>query len=78
MIFSILTTFALTRYQHYVVKETGSVAIQADALHYVGDMIVNGVVILALVLGYYFDLPWMIRFLPWQFPYTFLPMHGVF
>ncbi|WP_254055015.1 cation diffusion facilitator family transporter [Kiloniella sp. EL199] len=59
MVFSILTTFVLTRYQHYVVKETGSVAIQADALHYVGDMIVNGVVILALVLGFYFDLPWI-------------------
>ncbi|WP_218044251.1 cation diffusion facilitator family transporter [Kiloniella majae] len=59
MIFSILTTFVLTRYQHYVVRETGSVAIQADALHYVGDMVVNGVVILALVLGFYFDLPWI-------------------
>ncbi|MCZ4279357.1 cation diffusion facilitator family transporter [Kiloniella laminariae] len=59
MVFSILATFILTRYQHRVVKQTGSVAIQADALHYVGDMVVNASVILALVLGKYLELPWI-------------------
>jgi ferrous-iron efflux pump FieF len=50
MIFAIVVTFALTRYQKYVVRKTGSVAIQADSLHYVGDLMVNAAVIVALVL----------------------------
>jgi len=50
MIFAIVVTFALTRYQKYVVHKTGSVAIQADSLHYVGDLLVNAAVIVALVL----------------------------
>ena len=37
MIFAIVVTFALTRFQLYVVRKTGSIAIQADSLHYVGD-----------------------------------------
>ena len=48
---SIVLTFALTRFQAYVVKQTKSVAIQADALHYLGDLLVNGAVIVALLLG---------------------------
>lgn len=50
MIFAIVLTFALTRFQKYVVRKTGSMAIQADSLHYVGDLLVNGAVIVALVL----------------------------
>ena len=50
MVFSIVVTFALTRFQAYVVKRTKSVAIQADALHYLGDLLVNGAVIVALLL----------------------------
>jgi ferrous-iron efflux pump FieF len=49
MIFAIVLTFALTRFQAYVVRKTGSVAIKADSLHYVGDLLVNGAVILALL-----------------------------
>lgn len=51
MVFAIIVTFALTRFQAYVVRRTGSVAIKADSLHYVGDMLVNGAVIVALLLG---------------------------
>lgn len=50
MIFAIVVTFALTRYQAYVVRKTGSLAIQADSLHYVGDLLVNVSVIVALLL----------------------------
>lgn len=50
MIFAIVVTFCLTRFQRYVVRRTGSLAIQADSLHYVGDMLVNGAVIVALLL----------------------------
>ena len=50
MIFAIVVTFALTRFQAYVVRRTGSLAIQADSLHYVGDLLVYASVIVALLL----------------------------
>lgn len=51
MLVAIAVTFALTRFQAYVVRKTGSVAIKADSLHYVGDILVNGAVIVALLLA---------------------------
>ncbi len=51
MVFSILLTFALTRFQKYVVRRTGSSAIAADSLHYMSDLLMNAAVILALVLA---------------------------
>ena len=50
MVFSIVATVALVAFQRHVIRRTGSVAIRADSLHYVGDVMVNGSVILALVL----------------------------
>jgi ferrous-iron efflux pump FieF len=50
MVFAILATFALTRFQAYVVRKTGSMAIKADSLHYLGDLLVNAAVIVALLL----------------------------
>lgn len=50
LIFSIVATLVLTRFQAYVVRKTGSLAIQADSLHYVGDVLVNGAVVVALLL----------------------------
>lgn len=51
MLFAIVTTIALVHYQRYVVRKTGSVAIDADSLHYTGDVLINASVILALILG---------------------------
>lgn len=51
MIFAIVATIALVKFQRYVIRRTGSVAISADSLHYVGDVLINGGVIVALVLG---------------------------
>ncbi len=51
MIFAIVLTFALTRFQAHVVRKTGSVAIKADSLHYVGDILINAAVIVALLLA---------------------------
>jgi len=51
MIFAIVATFALTRFQAHVVKRTGSLAIQADSLHYFGDLLVNGAVIVAILMS---------------------------
>jgi ferrous-iron efflux pump FieF len=50
MIGSILLTIVLVLFQRQVVRKTGSLAIRADRLHYMGDVLVNGGVILALVL----------------------------
>lgn len=51
MVISIVLTVALVAFQRYVIRKTGSVAISADSLHYVSDVLVNGSVILALVLS---------------------------
>lgn len=50
MVFSLAATFALVTFQRYVVKKTGSTAISADQLHYLGDLLMNGTVIAALLL----------------------------
>ena len=50
MIFTILATAALVQFQRYVVRKTGSVAISADSLHYISDVLTNGSVIAALLL----------------------------
>jgi ferrous-iron efflux pump FieF len=50
MVLSIVVTFVLTRFQKYVVRETGSLVIASDALHYSMDILVNISVIVALVL----------------------------
>jgi ferrous-iron efflux pump FieF len=51
MAFSILLTAILVRYQKYVVSRTASVAISADSLHYTGDVLINGSVIVSLVIA---------------------------
>ncbi len=48
MVFSVVVTLALVRFQKYVVAQTSSVAISADSLHYAGDVLINGSVILSL------------------------------
>ncbi len=50
MVFAIAVTFALTRFQAHVVRKTGSLAIKADSLHYLTDVLVNAAVIVALLL----------------------------
>lgn len=53
MVFSILATLALVMFQRQVIRRTNSVAISADSLHYFGDLLVNGSVIVALLLAGY-------------------------
>jgi ferrous-iron efflux pump FieF len=47
---AIAATLALTAYQRRVVRATGSVAIEADHVHYQSDLLLNGAVIAALAL----------------------------
>ena len=51
MLLSIVLTVALVAYQRRVIRATGSVAIDADSLHYQGDLLLNGSVILSLGLS---------------------------
>jgi ferrous-iron efflux pump FieF len=53
---AIVTTLALLAYQRRVIAQTGSVAIQADHVHYQTDLLLNGAVIAALALDQYAGL----------------------
>jgi ferrous-iron efflux pump FieF len=53
MLISLFVTILLVIYQRHVVKETGSLAIQADSIHYFSDIALNISVILALLISAY-------------------------
>ncbi len=53
---AIVATLALLVYQRRIIARTGSVAIEADHVHYQSDLMLNGAVILALVLDQYAGL----------------------
>ena len=46
----------LVLYQRYVTRKTGSVAIEADGMHYTGDILLNFGVAVSLILGGYFNM----------------------
>ncbi|MGE0725374.1 MAG: cation diffusion facilitator family transporter [Alphaproteobacteria bacterium] len=48
---SMAATLCLVAYQRHVIRRTGSMAIDADSLHYRGDLLVNGSVIVSLALS---------------------------
>lgn len=51
MVFSIVLTIGLVAFQRYVVKKSGSVAIDADSLHYQTDVLINIGVMISLFLS---------------------------
>lgn len=53
---AIIATLALVAWQRFVVRRTGSVAIEADQMHYQSDLLLNLAVIAALVLDQYLGL----------------------
>jgi len=53
MLVSLVATVLLVLYQRHVVRKTGSIAIQADSIHYFSDIALNLGVILALFLAAY-------------------------
>jgi len=59
MAFSILLTALLVRFQKKVLSKTNSVAISADSLHYTGDVLINGSVIVSLLLGAKLGWTWI-------------------
>lgn len=85
MAFSIAATVLLVAFQRHVIRRTGSVAIRADSLHYVGDVMVNGAVILALLIdsqlgwrgidaGFGVGIAFYIVFTAWQIARSSLDM----
>ena len=57
MVFAIVVTAGLVAYQRYVVRQTRSLAIGADELHYRSDLILNLGVITTLLAGSTLKLP---------------------
>lgn len=55
-VIAIVATLGLLAYQRHVVRKTGSVAIQADHVHYQSDLLLNIAVIIAIVLDTFFAL----------------------
>ena len=53
-VIAMLATVALLGYQRHVIRQTGSVAIQTDNVHYQSDLLLNLSVIAALVLDQFF------------------------
>jgi ferrous-iron efflux pump FieF len=58
MILAIVLSVALVTFQHLVVRRTGSMAIGADRLHYMGDVGINLAVIAAFGLYQWTGLSW--------------------
>jgi ferrous-iron efflux pump FieF len=58
MAVSIALSVGLVAFQNVVVRRTGSTAIDADALHYRSDILVNGAVIVAIVLSAHLGWSW--------------------
>ncbi len=52
-VIAIVATVFLLAYQRRIIRQTGSVAILADNVHYQSDVLLNGSVIVALVLDQY-------------------------
>jgi cation diffusion facilitator family transporter len=50
MIISIITTWFLVKYLEKTAKETDSIVVKSDALHYKADLLSNGAVLIALFL----------------------------
>lgn len=59
MILAIVLSVLLVAFQNYVVRRTGSMAIGADKIHYIGDVAVNTAVIVAFLLYARTGIAWI-------------------
>ena len=53
MVFSLVVTMALVAYQKQVMRQTQSLAVKADSLHYASDIVLNLSVIVSIALSVY-------------------------
>jgi ferrous-iron efflux pump FieF len=56
---AIVLTVALVAFQRHVVGRTESMAVGADSLHYLGDLLSNVAVGVTLIAATIFDAPWL-------------------
>jgi ferrous-iron efflux pump FieF len=54
-----VATLGLVAFQRFVIRRTGSVAISADSLHYTGDLLINGSVMIALAINWIWSVPYL-------------------
>ncbi|CAM2068543.1 Cation diffusion facilitator family transporter [Sulfidibacter corallicola] len=59
MVISIVMTLALVTYQKHVVRQTHSLAIDSDQLHYTGDLLMNATIIVSLLFSHYLRITWV-------------------
>lgn len=59
MVVASVLTFALVLFQRYVVRQTNSLAIKADSLHYQTDLLTNIAVLISLNISYIFGWTWL-------------------
>lgn len=59
IVFAVILTFALVSWQRHVSRQTGSVAIAADALHYKTDLLTNASVLVAIGISAFTDVLWL-------------------
>lgn len=52
---ALLLTSALVFFQTFVLRRTNALSIKADRLHYTGDILMNGGVIVSILAGYYLN-----------------------
>ncbi|MDD2486979.1 MAG: cation diffusion facilitator family transporter [Candidatus Gracilibacteria bacterium] len=57
MVIAVVVTFFLVRYLSKIAKDTGSLVIKSDALHYKTDLYTNFGIILSLIMIKLFNLP---------------------
>lgn len=55
---AILFNLCLVIYQNKVLKSSGSLAVEADRAHYIGDIGIHASVIVAVLVDIYFNLAW--------------------
>ena len=59
LLFSIILTAALLKFQKYVIKMTNSISIRADMSHYTGDIWMNTGVIISLICSTLLNIYWI-------------------
>ena len=59
MVISLLSTLLLVSFQSFVIRQTNSIVIKADALHYKGDILINLSVIFTLIFVNYYNFLWL-------------------
>jgi ferrous-iron efflux pump FieF len=58
-VFAIILTLLLVSFQKYVYRKTGSLAIEADSMHYQTDLFLNASVMVSLILTYITNIIWI-------------------